>query len=120
MKMTNISNFTISENMNARLAEYGLTSAMAEENGWTLCDSIEIQRILGYLPDCNCYEVTGLKIPFTSPVTGEALKGEDGKPYHGIFLTSPHYAGVLVMVGNITPIGYKHRCDSAVMFGFQL
>ena len=31
--MTNISNFTISENMNARLAEYGLTSAMAEENG---------------------------------------------------------------------------------------
>lgn len=58
--MTNISNFTISENMNARLAEYGLTSAMAEENGWTLCDSTEIQRILGYLPDCNCYEVTGL------------------------------------------------------------
>lgn len=46
IKMTNISNFTISENMNARLAEYGLTSAMAEENGWTLCDSIEIQRIL--------------------------------------------------------------------------
>ena len=44
--MTNISNFTISENMNARLSKYGLTSAMAEENGWTLCDSTEIQRIL--------------------------------------------------------------------------
>ena len=41
--MTNISNFTISENMNARLAEYGLTSAMAEENGWISCDAAAIK-----------------------------------------------------------------------------
>ena len=87
--MSNILNLTITEAMNARLAEYGLTSVMAEENGWTLCDSTEIQRTLGYLPDCNGYEVMGLKIPFTSPVTSVALVGEDGKPYHGIFLASP-------------------------------
>lgn len=87
--MSNILNLTIIEAMNARLAEYGLTSVMAEENGWTLCDSTEIQRTLGYLPDCNGYEVMGLKIPFTSPVTSVALEGEDGKPYHGIFLASP-------------------------------
>ena len=87
--MTNISNFTISENMNARLAEYGLTSAMAEENGWISCDAAAIQTLLGYLPDCEGREISGLQIPFRSPFTSEILTGEDGRPYSGVFLLTP-------------------------------
>lgn len=114
--MTNISNFTISENMNARLAEYGLTSAMAEENGWISCDAAAIQTLLGYLPDCEGREISGLQIPFRSPFTSEILTGEDGKPYSGVFLLTPPSSGVRKMAGFHIRTGCNRLCVSVVTY----